>query len=206
MCALVALAAVAACSTASERVADAPPEWGSSSGSAIPGGAVPLNQAIAPSGDWRASRAPAPDDGPPIEWRTAFRSDAVEVSLLDPRNYYRVQQVTLVGPGGRAYPAAEITRNVVRDRGDGWYGRPAVGLGGAFGSRGSALGLGFTFPLGAGSSRGGPVSATTTEARIPVPDSEQYRRTAQSWSIELSLVDASGTERVARLPAPLPRG
>ena len=208
MCALAVVAVVGACSTANEQVVTAPPEWGSSTGSAVPAEAAPLNQATTPSANWRASTTQAPDDGPAIEWRTAYRSDAVEVSLLDPRNYYRVQQVTLLGPGGRAYPAAEITRNVVRDRGDDWYGGPSVGFGGAFGSRGSALGvgLGFSFPPGGRSARAEAASATTTDARIPVPEAEQYGRTAQSWSIEVSLIDASGTERFARLPAPLPRG
>ena len=149
-------------------------------------------------------RQPVAAEAPPLEWSSSFRGGSVEIVLSDPRNFYRIQQVRLVDPAGNGYPAPELTRTVVRDRAAEWSGRPSLGIGGAAGSHWSSFGIGLTIPLGQTSRREEAASYTATAAWIPVPDPDYYSRTAQSWTLELTLLDPSGGERFARIPAPVP--
>ncbi len=159
----------------------------------------------------RQSAVPEPGDegshygvtaDPAVDWRTALRGDTVEVEIVDRNSYYRVEEIRLEGPDGRTYPAPELTRSVVRDHSGRWYGRPAVGIGGAFGSHGGGLGVGLSFPLG---NRAEPdTSVTSTEARIPLSEPDRYRAAPGAWAVEIVLRTPSGDRRVARIPAPRP--
>ncbi len=136
---------------------------------------------------------PAP---PSLDWRTALEDGVLVVEIKDPKGFYRVGRVELVGPAGRTYRARELTREtVLEDAGP--YGA-GVGVGG-YGTSGGDVGVAFSFPLG------GPHRApalTLTEARIPLPDPPAYRRTSGRWTIRISLTDRAGVASVAQIPAP----
>ena len=145
---------------------------------------------------------PAPE--PSIDWRTQVSGGDLLVRLVDRRGYYRVERVSLVAPSGRAYPAFELTREVVRADGDARWGGPSVGIGGGFGSGGwSGVGAGVSMPLGGGGydrqERG-----AWTEARIPLP--APPRSVGPDWKVLVELSDPSGAPRFAELPAPEIRG
>ena len=171
---------------------------------ACSGGGTPASPAADGSAPgWGGVIAP---EGPSVDWRTAYLGDSVQVTIVDPRSYYRVQEVRLIAPDGRSYEASEITRDVLRDRSDeGWYGRPSVGVGGAFGSHGGGLGVGLSFPIGNRASDAERQGQTSTEARIRLPDPDLYRRSAADWRIEIALTDPSGAPHAARIAAPVPR-
>lgn len=141
-----------------------------------------------------------PASKPSIDWRTEVRGDDLVVSLADRRGYYRVEQVALVSPSGRRYPAFELTREVVRAD-DGYYPYlPGVGLGGGFGSGGSSsLGVGVSVPLG-DYAYGPPDRGAWTQARIPLPP--EPRAIGPDWKVVVELSDPSGAAQVAELPAP----
>ncbi len=138
---------------------------------------------------------PAP---PSLDWRTALEDGVLVVEIKDPKGFYRVRRVELVGPAGRTYRARELTREtVLEDAGP--YGA-GVGVGG-YGTSGGDVGVAFSFPLG------GPHRApalTRTEARIPLPDPPAYRRTSGRWTIRISLTDRAGVASVTQIPAPRP--
>ena len=141
-----------------------------------------------------------PASEPSIDWRTEVRGDDLLVRLADRRGYYRVERVALVAPSGRSYPAAELTREVVREDDRYYPYGPGVGVGGGFGSGGSSsVGIGVSVPLGGGgyerSERG-----AWTEARIPLP--APPRAVGPDWKIVVGLSDRHGAARVAELPAP----
>ncbi len=78
---------------------------------------LPVLAGCAPSTTDGASQpisAPAAAQ-PEIDWRTSLVGDLIVVELTDPRGYYRVERVELVGPGGRSYPAHELSRETVRE-------------------------------------------------------------------------------------------
>ena len=197
-------AALTSCTAATESLGTAPASWGSTGTAGDPGAAVPLNQAITPRPAIAAAPAARVAEGPPLEWRTGFAFDAVEVGLFDPNQHYRIEDVRLVAPDGRSYPASDITREVVRERLAGWYGGVGVGAGGFVTSRRSAVGLGISIPIGERIRQPAWSGGGSTHARIPVPDVAEYRRTARSWWIDLSMVDRFGAAQFARIPAPVP--
>ncbi len=47
---------------------------------------------------------------PSLDWTTSIDDDTIRVSLVDSRGAYRVDKVTLVGPGGQSIDAFELTR------------------------------------------------------------------------------------------------
>jgi hypothetical protein len=139
-----------------------------------------------------------PAANPSIDWRTEVRGDDLLVRLADRRGYYRVERVELVAPSGRSYPAAELTREVVREDDRYYPYGPGVGVGGGFGSSGSSsVGIGVSVPLGGG---GSYERGAWTEARIPLP--EPPRSVGPDWKIVVGLSDRYGAARVAELPAP----
>jgi hypothetical protein len=140
-----------------------------------------------------------PTSDPSIDWRTEVRGDDLLVRLADRRGYYRVENVALVAPSGRGYPAAELTREVIREDDRYYPYGPGVGVGGGFGSSGSSsVGIGVSVPLGGGYRRG--ESGAWTEARIPLP--APPRAIGPDWKIIVGLSDPSGAARVAEIPAP----
>ena len=144
------------------------------------------------------ARQAGPTAAPSIDWRTEVRGDDLMVRLSDRRGYYRVEEVSLVAPSGRSFPAFELTREVVRED-DAYYPYgPGVGIGGGFGSGGSSsVGVGVSVPLGGGHTRSG---GAWTEARIPLPSPP--RTIGPNWKIVVELSDPYGAPRVAELPAP----
>lgn len=166
------------------------------------GGGPPSPAADQPAPGWGGAVSPG---GLSIDWRTAYLGDSVQVTIIDPRSYYRVQEVRLIAPDGRSYAASEITRDVLRGRSDDdWYGRPSLGVGGAVGSHGGGLGVGLSFPIGNRAADAERQGQTSTEARIRLSDPDFYRRTAADWTIEVGLADPSGAPHVARIAAPVP--
>ncbi|MGE0653373.1 MAG: hypothetical protein AB7P12_16765 [Alphaproteobacteria bacterium] len=151
--------------------------------------------------------APAGTAGPAIDWRTALSGDTVQVSITDPRQYWRVDRVSLVAPGGATIPAQEITRETVRDNDPYGYGGggASVGFGGGWGSRGGGgVGIGIGVPLfGSGAPA---VPPTRVVALIRPPDPAAYRQSAAAWRIRIDLSDATGRTSHAEIPAPIPQG
>ncbi|MEE8122476.1 MAG: hypothetical protein V3T93_00035 [Alphaproteobacteria bacterium] len=140
---------------------------------------------------------------PNIAWRTVLAGDVVEVELTDPKAYYRVERIELVGPAGQTYTATTLTRETVREDAGPYGSGIGVGIGGYGGSSsGAAVGLGLSFPLGSASQPAPTV--TRTIARIRVPDADAYRRTAGQWTINAYLSDPAGTPSLAKIPAPTP--
>lgn len=136
---------------------------------------------------------------PAIDWRTEVRGDDLLVRLSDRRGYYRVEEVSLVAPSGRSFPAFELTREIVRED-DAYYPYgPGMGIGGGFGSSGSSsVGVGVSVPLGGGHARSG--GGAWTEARIPLPPAP--RAIGPDWKIVVELSDRDGAPHTAELPAP----
>ena len=146
------------------------------------------------AGNQPAARVPA---GPPsLEWKTDIVGDTIVVSLADPDGFYRVEQVTLVGPAGQRIDASEITRRTYRESGS---VSPSVSTGIGISSGGSSsVGIGFNFPIVAGRSARTPVNEI--EARIRLPDPAGYR--GQQWRIVVALMDKDGISSSAEIPAP----
>jgi hypothetical protein len=130
----------------------------------------------------------------------------VEIEVIDPAAFYRVEQVDLVAPDGREYAAQELTRIApsrdipVRERG-------TFGIGGWGGSSsGVNMGVGMGFPIGG---RPPPPpdpdrNFARTIAHIILSDPASYHRTASAWSVKVRLLDPSGVSSTARFAAPLP--
>ena len=161
---------------------------------------LPVLAGCAPSTTDGASQPiPAPAAAQPeIDWRTSLVGDLIVVELTDPRGYYRVERVELVGPAGRSYPAHELSRETVREsaRGGG------VGVGAGY-SSGAGVGIGFSLPL-ARPRRAAVITRTT--ARLKPPDIAAYRQHVDQWAIRVVLTDPAGVESFARIPAPAPAG
>ncbi|MHA1571054.1 MAG: hypothetical protein ACTSWM_04485 [Alphaproteobacteria bacterium] len=138
---------------------------------------------------------PAAAVRPNLEWNTTLKGDVVEIVLTDPRSFYRVEQMELLGPDGRIYRATDITRLVTKD--DGRSGGTRVGIGAGSGGRVST-GIGFSFPIGNRSS----YNRTKTETRIPLRNPDFYRATASQWTIRVTLIDQAGQQSTADFPAP----
>ena len=132
---------------------------------------------------------------PDLEWNTTLRNDLVEVALIDRKSFYRVDQVELIGPDGRLYPATDITRHVTTE--DGPSSGARVGIGAGSGG-GVSTGIGFSFPIAGRSSR----NRTKTTARIPLLNPDFYRATAAQWTIRVTLIDQTGEQSTADFPAP----
>ncbi len=137
--------------------------------------------------------------GPPsLDWTTEIVDDTIVVSLADPQGFYRVEQVTLIGPNGQRIDASEISRRgggVGGSAGPTSSARVGVGSGGV-----SGVGIGFEFPMTAGQSRA--ATANETEARVPLPDPAAYRRAPQLWRIAIAVTDVNGNASRAEFPAP----
>jgi hypothetical protein len=143
---------------------------------------------------------------PDLRWRSAVRGDRVEIEIIDPAAFYRVEQVDLVAPDGREYAAQELTRIAPsRDLPD--RERGTFGIGGWGGSSsGVGMGVGLGFPIGG---RPSPPpdpdrNFARTIASIILSDPVAYRRTASAWSVKVRLLDPSGVSSTARFAAPLP--
>jgi hypothetical protein len=143
---------------------------------------------------------------PDVRWKSVVRGDVVEVEIIDPAAYYRVDTVDLVSPDGQEFRSTEVTRIApsqdiqVRDN-------PRFGVGGWGGSSGrGGMGIGMDFPLGGGSPppQDPDRNFARTVARFLLANPGQYRRTAQSWSVKVRLIDPSGTASTARFAAPMP--
>ncbi len=143
-----------------------------------------------------AGRAPA---GPPrLDWNTEIVGDTILVSLADPDGFYRVEQVTLVGPAGQRIDAEEITRRTYRENGS---VAPSVSTGIGIGSGGrSGVGIGFNFPITA--SRSGRTPVNEVEARIRLADPAGYRAETGLWRITIAVTDRDGNSSSAEIPAP----
>ncbi len=141
------------------------------------------------------TQQPAASALPDLEWKTALKSDVVEVVLIDRKSFYRVDQIELIGPDGRIYRATDITRHVTE--GDGYSSGTRVGIGAGSGGRVST-GIGFSFPIGNKSSR----DRTKTETRIPLRNPEFYRATVDQWTVRVTLIDEDGEQSTADFPAP----
>ena len=127
---------------------------------------------------------------PSLDWTTSIDDDTIRVSLVDSRGAYRVDKVTLVGPGGQSIDAFELTRVSHGGNSAGPGVSTGVGVGVGVGSSGtrSSVGIGVGIPLGSsGGSRNPRVNQT--EALIRVPNPEVYRRTAEDWMIRVALID-----------------
>lgn len=143
---------------------------------------------------------------PEIRWRSAVQGDTVEIMIVDPAAFYRVDRIDLVAPDGRELPAQELTRIApsndipIRERG-------TFGIGGWGGSSsGVNMGIGMGFPIGG---RPSPPpdpdrNFARTIAHIILNDPVGYRRTASAWSVKVRLLDPSGVSSTARFAAPLP--
>ncbi len=163
---------------------------------------LPVLAGCAPSTTDGASQPiPAPAAAQPeIDWRTSLVGDLIVVELTDPRGYYRVERVELVGPAGRSYPAHELSRETVRESARAYGG--VVGVGAGYGSGGGG-GIGFSLPL-ASARRAAVITRTT--ARLKPPDAAAYRQHVDQWAIRVVLTDPAGVESFARIPAPAPTG
>lgn len=164
-------------------------------------------------GSGTTSTGPAPS-GPPLDWQTRISGDTIIVEIRDPNDYYRVEQVELVGPDGVTIAASEINRETNRASGDtyrGWGG-PTLGLGvgswsgGGRSGTSTGVGLGFDFPIGGSSSASAPPTGTMTMASVRVPDLAHYRETVASWIVRVSFTDRNNELQTAVVPAPRPAG
>jgi hypothetical protein len=143
---------------------------------------------------------------PDVRWRSFVRGDVVEVEIIDPAAYYRVDTVDLIAPDGHEFRSTELTR-IAPSQDIPIRERPRFGVGGWGGSSGrGGMGVGMDFPLG-----GSPPppqdpdrNLARTVARFLLADPDQYRRTAQSWSVRVRLLDPSGGSSTARFAAPMP--
>ncbi len=134
---------------------------------------------------------------PKIDWHTSLASDMIVVELTDPKGFYRVEHVELVGPGGRSYPADELSRETVRESARAYDGG-GVGVGAGYGGGGhGSFVFGFSLPL---AGPRGATAITRTTARLTPPD--DYRPKAGQWVINIVMTDPAGTERFASIPAP----
>ena len=125
------------------------------------------------------------------------------VSLTDAPGFYRVEQITLLGPAGQRIEAHELSRKSYSGRGS--YG-PGVSAGGSIGSGGSrsGVGIGFSFPIT--SSRRSDRRGRETEAIVRLADRDRYLREVDRWRIRVDLTDPSGNPSTAEIPAPRPAG
>jgi hypothetical protein len=129
-----------------------------------------------------------------LQWRTSLRADEAWFVVFDRTGQYRIDRVALVGPGGQAVPAREMTRE-----NQGGNGRPGFGVFGSGGSRGmNGVGVGIDIPVG---SDPGSLERRTS-AVIPLP--QDYRRTAPQWKIEVDMTTPDGSAYHATIPAPTP--
>ena len=177
-----------------------------------PGGTLPPGTTI----HWGDAPSSPPSVGAPppvgafvapdVRWRSVVRGDRVEIEIIDPAAFYRVERVDLVAPDGREYAAQELTRIApsrdipVRESG-------TFGIGGWGGSSsGVGMGVGMGFPIGGRSSPPPDPDRNfaRTVAHIILNDPDSYRRTASAWSVKVRLLDPSGVSSTARFAAPLP--
>ena len=174
---------------------------------------VPPNGTTLPPGTtirWGDAPSSPPPVGaflaPDLRWRSVVRGDRVEIEVIDPAAFYRVEQVDLVAPDGREYAAQELTR-IAPSRDMPVRERATFGVGGWGGSSsGVGMGVGTSFPIG-----GRPVpppdpdrNFARTIAHIILSDPASYHRTASAWSVKVHLLDPSGVSSTARFAAPLP--
>ena len=157
----------------------------------------------APTPPWPEARLHAESAGPSLEWHTALEGNAVAVELIDASSHYRVERVTLLGPGGAAIAAAALNREVERSYGYGPGDQPPGNVGvGVFGGSASRVGV----SIGTAVHGGGPsytgVPKTRTRARIVLADPAAYRSDATAWKIAVELIDSAGETSLVEIPAP----
>ncbi len=139
---------------------------------------------------------------PPVT--AGFQAGAANLVEVVVNDRAPAEQVALVAPDGRMFPAQQILRDRV-DETYAPYGQPSVGVGvgvGSGGNVGTGIGIGIPFLLG-GSSSGRDWVRTT--ARIRVDDMAGYRTDWQRWIVLIDLgPGGSAGPRQLTVPAPRP--
>jgi hypothetical protein len=180
----------------------APPATPSSAQSPPTAAEAPATQpALPPQG----ARLLPDSTAPGLEWHAILDGNAVEVELVDATSHYRVEKVTLTGPGGVEIASGPLTRKVERSYGYGPGGYPPGGIGvDVFG--GSSTGVGVS--VGTATHFGGPAynlaRNTHTRTRIALTDPAAYRSDAKAWKIAVELIDSAGETSLVEIPAPPP--
>lgn len=107
----------------------------------------------------------------------------------------------LIAPDGTTQTALDRRSERVAD--DYYAGRPTVGVGGAGGSRGSAVGVGISLPVFEDRPAG---VWYRSRASFPILDMALYRATWRDWRIRLRFQGTDDRMRQVELPAPEPPG
>lgn len=220
-------AALAACSfdtpfagkRAAEKLEPLPPPSDIGDDPAAPTAAPPPAAASSPQSPLHAAGTPSAQPAPPpqgarpvaesaapgLEWHTALDGNAIAVELVDATSHYRVEKVTLTGPGGVEIASGPLTRKIERSYGYGPGDYPPGGIGvDVFG--GSSTGVGVS--VGTAVHAGGPAynlaRNTRTRTRIALTDPAAYRGDAKAWKIAVELIDSAGETSLVEIPAPTP--
>ncbi len=180
----------------------APPAAASSAQSPAAAAEAPAAQ---PAPTPQGARPLAESAAPGLEWRAVLDGNIVEVELVDATSHYRVEKVTLTGPGGVEIASGPLTRKVERSYGYGPGDYPPGGIGvDVFG--GSSTGVGVS--VGTAVHAGGPAynlaRNTRTRTRIALTDPAAYRSDAKAWKIAVELIDSAGETSLVEIPAPPP--
>lgn len=121
---------------------------------------------------------------------------------LEVRGFGRMplDHAELIAPDGTTQTALDRNNERVADD---YVSRPSVGVGGAGGSRGAAVGVGLSFPI----LEDRPAGVWyRSRASFPVLDMALYRATWRDWRIRMRFQGADGQMRQVELPAPEPPG
>ena len=125
-------------------------------------------------------------------------TDTVTVDVLDPE---AAEQIELVAPDGKVFPAFRIHRERTTGR---YSGDPSVGVGVGVGSGGwhddgvgVGTGIGIGFPLGGGST---PDPKTRSIGQVKLPDMAAYRADWTKWQARVTFPGG----RVVTVAAPPP--
>jgi hypothetical protein len=121
-------------------------------------------------------------------------------NTIEVRGFGRLplEQAELIAPDGTVQTALDRQNDYVTDD---YYSRPTVGVGGAGGSRGSAVGVGISFPILEDRSSG---AFYRSRASFPILDMPLYRLTWRDWRIRMRFQGAGEPARQVELPAPEP--
>ena len=155
-----------------------------------------LAAACGNSGSGNGGSAPQSSRSPEASAFFLTGEDTIEV-----RGFGRLplDQAELVAPDGSTQVALDRRNEYVAD--DYYSGRPTVGVGGAGGSRGSAVGVGISFPIFEDRPSG---SWYRSRASFPILDMGIYRATWRDWRIRLKFQGTAEQARHVELPAPEP--
>ena len=160
----------------------------------------------APSGPLLQGERPAAERaGPGLEWHAVLDGDTVEVELVDATSHYRVEKVTLTGPGGVEIASGPLTRKVERSYGYGPGDYPPGGIGvDVFGGSSTGVGVSVGTAAHVGGSAYNLARNTRTHTRIAISDPAAYRRDVKAWRIAVELIDSAGETSLVEIPAPAP--